>query len=84
MGLAAGGERAPDGHPGRRAGGPVATGGALLLLVSDVQALHAELRSAGIDVGEIERPFYMPAGEFRVVDPDGYVLLVGQLSAPPA
>jgi catechol 2,3-dioxygenase-like lactoylglutathione lyase family enzyme len=50
----------------------------------DVQALHTELRSSGIAVGEIERPFYMPAGEFRVADPDGYVLLVGQLSMPPA
>lgn len=25
-------------------------------------------------------PFYMPAGEVRVHDPDGYVLLIGQLS----
>jgi hypothetical protein len=24
----------------------------------------------------------MPAGEFRVIDPDGYVLLVGQLNGP--
>ena len=45
----------------------------------DVQALHDELAAAGVDVGEVTRPFYMPAGEFRVEDPDGYVLLVGQL-----
>jgi hypothetical protein len=32
-----------------------------------------------VEVGEITRPFYMPAGEFRLEDPDGYVLLVGQL-----
>lgn len=25
-------------------------------------------------------PFYMPAGELRVHDPDGYVILVGQLA----
>ncbi len=49
---------------------------------TDVRALHGELRDAGIAVGEIEHPFYMPAGEFRLVDPDGYVLLVGQLAAP--
>ncbi len=49
----------------------------------DVEGLHAELRSAGIAVGAIEQPFYMPAGEFRVADPDGYVLLVGQLGPPP-
>ncbi len=47
----------------------------------DVDALHAELHDAGAVVGEIGYPAYMPAGEFRVVDPDGYVLLVGQLSA---
>ena len=27
-------------------------------------------------------PHYMPAGEVRVHDPDGYVLLVGQLGCP--
>jgi len=27
----------------------------------------------------ITRPFYMPSGEFRVADPDGYCLLIGQL-----
>ena len=43
--------------------------------------LHAELEAAGIDVGEIEHPFYMRAGEFEVIDPDGYVVLVGQLDA---
>lgn len=30
-------------------------------------------------VFEIKRPFYMPEGELRVHDPDGYVLLIGQL-----
>ena len=28
---------------------------------------------------EITHPHYMPAGELRVADPDGYCLLVGQL-----
>jgi len=27
----------------------------------------------------VQNPFYMPEGEIRVHDPDGYVLLVGQL-----
>ena len=45
----------------------------------DVRALHAELAAAGVEVGPVTEPFYMPAGEFRVEDPDGYVLLVGQL-----
>ena len=47
----------------------------------DVRALEAELRGAGVDVGEITYPFYMPAGEIRVHDPDGYVVLVGQLGS---
>ncbi len=34
-------------------------------------------RSVAFSVGF---PFYMPAGELRVHDPDGYVLLIGQLS----
>ena len=47
----------------------------------DARALHAELEAAAIDVGEIQHPFYMRAGEFEVIDPDGYVVLVGQLDA---
>jgi hypothetical protein len=47
----------------------------------DARSLHGELAAAGVRVGPIENPFYMPAGEFRVVDPDGYVILVGQLDA---
>jgi len=30
-------------------------------------------------VFEVSRPDYMPAGEIRVSDPDGYCVLVGQL-----
>ena len=47
----------------------------------DVRSLRDELAAAGVEVGEISYPFYMPAGEIRLVDPDGYVLLVGQLGA---
>ena len=46
----------------------------------DVAALREELLRDAVEVGEITHPFYMPAGEIRVADPDGYVLLVGQLS----
>ena len=49
---------------------------------ADAEALHAELAAQGIAVGEIEHPFHMPAGEFRVDDPDGYVLLIGQQGEP--
>ena len=47
----------------------------------DARGLHAEREAAGIDVGEVEHPFYMRAGEFQVIDPDGYVVLVAQLDA---
>ena len=47
----------------------------------DVHALRDELLAAGVPVGPVHRPFYMPAGEIRLVDPDGYVVLVGQLGA---
>jgi hypothetical protein len=45
----------------------------------DVEGLYDELAAAGVEVGDVTRPFYMPAGEFRAEDPDGYVPLVGQL-----
>ena len=62
-----------------RAGEPViASQQAVLfyLYADDVAAKHAELKSAGVLVGEIAFPFYAPKGEFRVEDPDGYVLMV--------
>ncbi len=31
-------------------------------------------------VFEIAPRDYMPAGEMRIVDPDGYIILIGQLS----
>ena len=46
------------------------------LYCDDVAAKHTELAAAGLAVGEITTPFYNPRGEFRVVDPDGYVLMI--------
>lgn len=46
------------------------------LYVDDLAAKHAELAAAGLEPGEITHPFYAPKGEFRVVDPDGYVLMI--------
>ena len=46
------------------------------LYCDDVAAKHAELKKAGIAVGTIASPFYAPRGEFRVEDPDGYVLMI--------
>jgi hypothetical protein len=46
------------------------------LYCGDVPAFRSVLQERGIEVGEIEYPFYAPRGEFRVADPDGFVLLV--------
>jgi catechol 2,3-dioxygenase-like lactoylglutathione lyase family enzyme len=48
------------------------------LYTRDVAKFQTEMRAKGVTVGEITRPFYMPNGEVRITDPDGYVLLVGQ------
>ena len=45
----------------------------------DVHRLHDELAAAGVEVGEITRPFYMRQASSVLRAPDGYVLLVGQL-----
>jgi len=42
----------------------------------DVQTAHASLTKAGLAPGAITTPFYAPRGEFRLVDPDGYVLML--------
>lgn len=46
------------------------------LYTDDVAAKHAELAAAGISVSEITYPFYNARGEFRITDPDGYVLMI--------
>jgi catechol 2,3-dioxygenase-like lactoylglutathione lyase family enzyme len=51
------------------------------LYAADVVALRDELVAARIEVCPVAHPDYMPAGEIRVADPDGYVLLIGQLES---
>lgn len=46
------------------------------LYCDDVAATRSAIERAGVAVGEISYPFYAPRGEFRVHDPDGYVLMV--------
>lgn len=48
----------------------------LYLYCDDVAAMRGALLKAGVESGAIEYPFYAPGGEFRVTDPDGYVLMV--------
>lgn len=44
----------------------------------DLVALRESLLAAGVKVSVITHPPYMPKGEIRVDDPDGYCLLIGQ------
>jgi catechol 2,3-dioxygenase-like lactoylglutathione lyase family enzyme len=46
------------------------------LYCDEVAATRSRLQEAGVPVGAIEYPFYAPRGEFRVHDPDGYVLMI--------
>jgi hypothetical protein len=42
----------------------------------DVAAARESLVEAGLGPGEITTPFYAPRGEFQLVDPDGYVVMI--------
>jgi catechol 2,3-dioxygenase-like lactoylglutathione lyase family enzyme len=50
------------------------------LYTDDLPALRAQLKEAGVEVGEIGYPPYMPSGELCVRDPDGYVLFINHWS----
>ena len=49
------------------------------LYTEDVAAAHEALSSQGLQPGPIKTPFYAPRGEFRLTDPDGYVLMVSHV-----
>lgn len=42
----------------------------------NVEAARASLVEAGLNPGPIATPFYAPQGEFELVDPDGYIVMV--------
>ena len=46
------------------------------LYASDVEAYRTELLADGVQAGVVEYPFWAPRGEFRIEDPDGYVVMV--------
>ncbi len=50
------------------------------LYVDQVTETRDELVAAGLQPGPIEAPPYAPHGEFRLIDPDGYVLMVTHVS----
>lgn len=65
-----------------RAGAPVeAERQAILFYMysEDVAATHARLGECGLAPEPIATPFYNPGGEFRLSDPDGYVIYVAQI-----
>ena len=42
----------------------------------NVGKARASLVEAGLNPGPISTPFYAPQGEFELVDPDGYIVMV--------
>jgi hypothetical protein len=48
------------------------------LYAAELKGLRNELLKKGISAGEISYPDYLPQGEFRLVDPDGYTLMIAQ------
>ena len=48
------------------------------LYFDDIQATRDTLVGLGHAPGAICHPFYMPGGECRLLDPDGYVLMLAQ------
>jgi catechol 2,3-dioxygenase-like lactoylglutathione lyase family enzyme len=44
----------------------------------DLAALHARLTADGLAPSGITHPPHMRDGEFRLTDPDGYMLIIGQ------
>jgi len=64
-----------------RASGPIVPSeqAVLFYLYSpNLIALREHLIVAGVSISPITYPEYMPKGEVRLEDPDGYVLLIGQ------
>ena len=46
------------------------------IYTDDVATARESLVQSGLSAGEIATPFYAPRGEFQVIDPDGYVIMV--------
>ena len=49
------------------------------LYVDNIKDTRAALVELGHLPGEVKYPFYMPGGECRLEDPDGYVLMLAQI-----
>ena len=51
------------------------------MYAADLKSLRSALLASGVPAGEISYPDYLPNGEFRVQDPDGYTLMIAQSAA---
>ncbi len=51
------------------------------LYAADLVGLRDQLLAAGVKASAIAYPDYLPKGEFRVQDPDGYTLMIAQSAA---
>jgi catechol 2,3-dioxygenase-like lactoylglutathione lyase family enzyme len=60
---------------------PAGQGVVFYLYVPRVAAFREQLAARGLNVGALQHFFFAKEGEFRMVDPDGYVLLIAQASA---
>jgi predicted enzyme related to lactoylglutathione lyase len=49
------------------------------LYFENIERTRTALVELGHSPGEIKYPFYMPGGECRLEDPDGYVLMLAQI-----
>jgi len=49
------------------------------LYFDNIKQIRGELVELGHSPSEIRYPFYMPGGECRLEDPDGYVLMLAQI-----
>ena len=45
-------------------------------VTNDLEGFRNQLIEAGESPGPITHPFYLPKGEFRLTDPDGYTVMV--------
>lgn len=64
-----------------QASGPIDAGQQAILFYlyfDDIEQTQLALANLGHSPGPIKHPFYMPGGECRLEDPDGYVLMLAQ------
>lgn len=59
---------------------PAGQGVLFYLYSPDLTALRAQLLAGGVDAGEIEDGTPGPREEMKVTDPDGYVLMIAQIT----